>query len=43
MSLQKLLRPFCQIMESKGIKAIIYIDDGIAAFCTFEPAKSAAN
>ena len=29
-------------MESEGIKTIIYIDDGIEAFHTFELAKSPA-
>ena len=39
----KVQRPFINRWRSKGIKAIIYIDDGIAEFRTFELAKSAAG
>ena len=39
----KVQQPFINRWRSKGIKAIIYIDDGIAEFRTFELAKSAAH
>ena len=37
------LRPFVKQWRSKAIKAIIYIDDGIRAFHTFELAKPATH
>ena len=39
----KYLRPFVKRWRSKGIKAIIYIYDGIATFRTVELTKSAAH
>ena len=36
----KVLRPFIKRWRGMGIKAIIYIDDGISAFRNFELAKS---
>ena len=36
----KILRPFTKRWRGRGIKAIIYIDDGIAASRSFEIAKS---
>ena len=39
----KALRPFTKRWRGRGIEAIIYIDDGIAAFRGFEIAKSVSE
>ena len=39
----KVLRPFTKRWRGRDIKAIIYIDDGIAAFRGFEIAKSVSE
>ena len=39
----KVLRPFTRRWRGIGIKAIIYIDDGIAASCSFELCKTAGE
>ena len=43
MPLQRFLRLFVKQWRGKDIKAIIYTDDSIAAFRTFEPTKSTAH
>ena len=43
MPLQRFYVPFVKQWGGKDIKAIIYTDDGIAAFRTFEPTKSTAH